>query len=59
MDGLQLDLATVIVRLEQIRDEQDEALKESLLHRVLTCDLPRLPGYLGEEARTAIREVRA
>lgn len=47
--GLQLDLLTVVARLEQIRDEGPGVLADHLLDRVLTCDLPRLRGYLTEE----------
>lgn len=43
--GLQLDLLTVVLRLEQI-----ERGDEWLLDRVLTCDLPRLRGHLTEQA---------
>lgn len=50
--GLQLDLLTVIVRLEQIRDEWDEHqgfAEDLLLSRVIGCDVPRLRSYLAPE----------
>lgn len=46
MEGLQLDLATLLVRLAQIAEDPDGTLAPLLLDRVLTCDLPRLRGYL-------------
>lgn len=56
LDGLQLDLLTAIVRLEQIRDEcllPDGSLTsfgEYLFkYRILECDLPRLRVHLTPE----------
>jgi hypothetical protein len=56
--GLQLDLLSAVVRLQQIRaclntnSDNRIAFAEWLLeHRVLTCDLPRLAGYLTADTR--------
>lgn len=55
--GLQLDLLTVILRLEQIGAELEkhtaggQDLAEYLLtERVIKCDVPRLRSYLEPEA---------
>lgn len=61
LPALQLDLLTVVGRLEQIRDELAEHGDDSELwrwlleERVLTCDLPRLRGHLTAEARALER----
>ena len=49
--NLQLDLATVVARLEQIRDEADGDFGELpiISERLLTCDLPRLRAHLNDE----------
>ena len=46
--GLQLDLLTVIVRLEQIQEQGPEP-EHFVWDRVVTCDIPRLRGYLTPE----------
>lgn len=51
--GLQLDLATLVARLEQIREEGYDN-GHWLVDRVITCDLPRLERHLSGEARQAI-----
>lgn len=43
--GLQLDLATACVRMEQVRQE-GWLNSDVVADRILTCDLPRLRGYL-------------
>jgi hypothetical protein len=60
---LQLDLLTVIVRLEQIggelgkRTAAGQAFAEWLMiKRVLECDVPRLRGYLTPETLAWERE---
>jgi hypothetical protein len=45
--GLQLDLLTAIVRIEQAHRDPDMA--EFLLHRLATCDVRRLRTYLSPE----------
>lgn len=55
--GLQLDLLTVIVRLEQIAAELKADFQVThaplwlylLEDRVMKCDVPRLRGYLSAE----------
>jgi len=54
--GLQLDLLTVITRLEQIQLEREDGLW-LLWDRVLTCDLPRLRGHLTEDTLQWEREI--
>lgn len=51
VDALQLDLATIVARLEQVQAEGgwDKACP-IVLDRILTCDLPRLREHLTEEA---------
>jgi hypothetical protein len=46
---LQLDVATLVARLQQLRDEHGEDMRDFLVHRLTTCDLPRLRGYLQPE----------
>lgn len=53
--GLQLDLLGLVVRLEQIREEESGA-DGFLFHRVLTCDLPRLRQHITDEAWEWARE---
>lgn len=53
MTPLQVDLATAVARLRQIRgDGYDNG--HWLLDRVITCDLPRLERHLSAEARAAV-----
>jgi hypothetical protein len=49
-DGLQRDLASVIARIEQASNEPEMA--DFLLHRLATCDVPRLRRYLTAETVT-------
>jgi hypothetical protein len=54
---LQFDLATAIVRIEQIAEVgPDSVLGAHLLERVFTCDVPRLRGHLEPEALAMIDE---
>jgi hypothetical protein len=46
LQGLQLDLAGVILRIEQAWDEGDSTLGGLLMMRLHTCDAPRLRRYL-------------
>ncbi|MFI7691768.1 hypothetical protein ACIBQ6_22055 [Nonomuraea sp. NPDC049655] len=51
MDALQLDLATLVGRLEQVEAEGGwEHACPIVLDRILTCDLPRLREHLTAEA---------
>ncbi|WP_125633531.1 hypothetical protein [Nonomuraea sp. WAC 01424] len=51
MDSLQLDLATLVGRLEQVEAEGGwEHASPIALDRILTCDLPRLREHLTPEA---------
>ncbi len=43
---LQLDLATVVGRLEQVAEYGHDSLAG---HRLVSCDLPRLRGHLSDE----------
>ena len=48
-EGLQLDLLTVVSRLQQIADDggfYDGGPVEIVAERLLTCDLPRLRDHL-------------
>lgn len=62
-EPLQLDLGTLIARLEQMKEEfdaRDQGYDHGhwLMDRVLTCDLPRLQQYLTHEMRTEIDEAK-
>jgi hypothetical protein len=64
LDGLELDLASAVARLRQLRDEGwDAGLLELnpfgalLLERVLTCDLPRLEQHITPRAAALLDEV--
>jgi hypothetical protein len=48
LEGLQLDLATVVLRLRQLRHEQARLWQgnATVFNRLLTCDLPRLESHL-------------
>lgn len=51
MDALQLDLTTLVGRLQQVQDEGGwEHACPIVLDRILTCDLPRLREHLTPEA---------
>lgn len=51
MDALQLDLATVVARLQQVQDEGGwDTANAMVAERILTCDLPRLREHLTPEA---------
>jgi len=48
-----IDLASAVARMRQVIDEGLET--DSIVHeRIFTCDLPRLEGWLPEEARREI-----
>lgn len=47
--GLQLDLLTLVARLEQIRDEGGWEANGVVADRLLTCDLPRMRAHLTSE----------
>lgn len=65
-EPMQLDLGTLIARLEQIKEELDARDKEYreghwLWDRVITCDLPRLQKYLTvamRQDRDAVQRLR-
>jgi hypothetical protein len=51
-EGLQLDLLSAVVRLQQIADEggfYGDGPVDFLAERLLTCDLPRLRAHLSPE----------
>ena len=55
VDALQLDLATIVGRLEQVQAEGGwEHACPIVLDRILTCDLPRLREHLTPEAAALI-----
>lgn len=55
IDALQLDLATIVARLEQVQDQGGWDLAcPTVKDRILTCDLPRLRGHLTPEASALI-----
>lgn len=56
---LQLDLATAVARLQQLRDEHGEDMQAFLMHRLTTSDLPRLRGHLDAELRAMIDDLCA
>ncbi|MFL6112311.1 MAG: hypothetical protein ACJ786_13290 [Catenulispora sp.] len=56
---LELDLATVVARLQQLRDEHGEDMQAFLVHRLTTSDLPRLRGHLSPELAAWIDELCA
>jgi hypothetical protein len=48
--GLQLDLLTIVVRLEQVRDEGTiDWRADPIAERIITCDLPRMRALLTPE----------
>ena len=47
---LQIDLASAVARLEQLRDMPYFDSSHWLWDRVASCDIPRLRGHLGPEA---------
>ncbi|WP_433235443.1 hypothetical protein ACQPYK_25350 [Streptosporangium sp. CA-135522] len=50
MTDLELDLATVVARLEQVQAAGGwSAADPVVVERVLSCDLPRLRGHLSAE----------
>jgi hypothetical protein len=59
VDALQLDLATIVGRLEQLESEGiHERVDSVVLDRILTCDLPRLREHLTEEAAALLAASR-
>lgn len=57
MDALQLDLATLVARLEQVEAEGGWEHADAIVKdRILTCDLPRLREHLTPEAAALIAE---
>lgn len=55
MDELQMDLATVVARLRQVRREGYNQIPD-IAERLWTCDLPRLEGHLSAEALAAVED---
>ena len=55
MDGLQLDLASVILRIEQA--QADPGMRDFLVDRLATCDARRLRTYLEPETLAEMAEV--
>ena len=45
----ELDIMSAAARLQQLRDEQGEDMREFLVDRLTTCDLPRLRKHLRPE----------
>lgn len=60
LDPLQLDLATIVVRLEQAREQLESSgqVSEWLLDRILTCDLPRLRRHLDPNTLTVLADLQ-
>jgi hypothetical protein len=59
VDALQLDLATLVARLEQVEAEGGfESADSVVVDRILTCDLPRLREHLTPEALALIADSR-
>lgn len=56
---LQLDLATAVARLQQLRDEHGEEMQAFLVHRLTTSDLPRLRAHLNAQLRAMIDDLSA
>lgn len=57
-DGLQLDLACIVARLQQVIDEGGFATANPIVvERILTCDLPRLKGHLTAESTELLCEL--
>jgi hypothetical protein len=56
LDPLQLDLATIVARLEQVKDEGGfEQANPIVVDRIITCDLPRLRWHLSPLAMMLLR----
>lgn len=55
---LQLDLATVVARLEDLASDQEWAASDPRVRRVLTCDLARLRSHLTPRALALVRHWR-
>jgi hypothetical protein len=53
MDDLQLDLACVVLRIEQAQEDPD--MRDYLVDRMATNDAPRLRKYLTEETLLEMR----
>lgn len=57
-DQLQLDLATVILRIDQVHSLPiGDPLRELLIDRLGTCDSPRLRRYLTETTIAVMAEL--
>lgn len=54
-----IDLLSVLARLEQADREHKIEYDASAAERLITCDLPRLRGYLPAEAQLILAEERA
>jgi hypothetical protein len=54
---LQLDLASVIARIEQLNDMTHFDNGHWLWNRVTSCDLPRLRGHLSPEAEQLLERI--
>jgi hypothetical protein len=56
---LELDIMTVVARLQQLRDEHGEDMKEFLIHRLTSSDLQRLRAHLRPELRAQLDDLFA
>lgn len=60
MDPLQVDIACTVARIEQAASamaDGDEGFAAFLLHRLATCDAPRLRSYLRPDTLELLAEV--
>jgi hypothetical protein len=48
---LDLDLLSTVARIEQIDREGADTCGGLILHRLITCDAPRLYGHVSKAAR--------
>lgn len=58
MDQLQLDLATVVARLEQMADLPWFDGSHWLFRRIIDCDLPRLRSHLNADATELANRIK-
>lgn len=51
VSALDIDLLTAVARIEQIDREGPDTCGGMILHRLITCDAPRLRRHLSDAAR--------
>jgi hypothetical protein len=61
INGIQLDIATIAVRLEQVkRDNRTGCVNAHwLMEKIFDCDLPRLYSHLNSAALAQVKEIGA